>query len=102
MSEEKWAQVAEVSQDEEAAVICDFLQSEGIEARVENRKFHMEPVNFGDLAVITVLVHDEDAARAKDLLEERGREFEKMEESGDEDSILTDSGPADVPEEGER
>ena len=102
MSEENWVRVAEVSQDEEATVIRDFLQNEGIEARVENRKFHMEPVNFGDLAVISVMVHEEDAVRAKGLIEERGREFEKMEESGDEDSILTDSGPADAPEEGER
>lgn len=100
MAEEKWVEVAGISQDEEANLIVGFLESEGITARIENRKFHMEPVNFGDLAVIQVLVHAPDADRAKDLLARRGREFQKMEDSGDEDSILTDSGPADAPEEG--
>ena len=102
MGEDNWVEIAKVSQDEEATLIRDFLQSEGIEARVENRKFHMEPVNFGDLAVITVLVPGEDAARARGLLEERGREFEKMEASGDQESILTDTGPSEVPEDGDR
>ncbi len=102
MSDEEWTEVAAVSRDEEAALITGFLQTEGIESRVENRKFHMEPVNFGDLAVIRVFVREEDAGRARGLLEERRREFRRLEASGDEESILTDSGPAKAPEENER
>lgn len=102
MGSENWVEVAKVSQDEEASLIAGFLGSEGIEARVENQKFHMEPVNFGDLAVIRVLVPAEHSARAKSLLAQRGREFARMEARGDDDSILTDSGPADAPEEGDR
>lgn len=99
MASEEWTEVAAVSQDEEATLICGFLQSEGIEPRVENQKFHMEPVNFGDLAIIRVLVPAEEAGRARALLEQRGRDFRKMEAAGDDESILTDSGPAKAPEE---
>ncbi len=74
--EEDWVEVAFVPQDAEATLIRGFLESEGIEAQIDNRKFHMEPVNFGDMTGIRVLTRAEDAGRARELLEKRVREFE--------------------------
>ncbi len=98
-SDEKWTRVAMVPDDVEADLIRGFLESEGIEAQIDNRKFHMEPVNFGDLTGIAVLTRPEDQERARALLAKRDREFDRMQDSGDRSSILTDSGPADAPEE---
>jgi hypothetical protein len=98
-SEEKWTPVAMVPDDVEADLIRGFLESEGIEAQIDNRKFHMEPVNFGDLTGIAVLTRPDDEKRARSLLARREREFDRLQSSGDTSSILTDSGPADAPEE---
>ena len=98
-SEENWVEVARVPQDAEADLIRGFLASEGIEAQIDNRKFHMEPVNFGDMTGIRVLTRDEDAARARNLLEARRRGFERLKASGADESILTDAGPSQPPEE---
>ncbi len=98
-SEEKWVEVALVPQDTEADLIRGFLESEGIETQIDNRKFHMEPVNFGDMTGIRVLTREEDAARARGLLEQKQRDFERMKSAGADDSILTDSGPSKPPEE---
>ena len=100
-SDENWTQVALVPDDVEADLIRGFLESEGIEAQIDNRKFHMEPVNFGDLTGIRVLTRDGDSERARTLLAKREREFDRMQDAGDRSSILTDSGPADAPEESE-
>lgn len=98
-SEENWTPVTMVPDDVEADLIRGFLESEGIEAQIDNRKFHMEPVNFGDLTGIRVLTRAEDAARARALLARREKDFDRMQDSGDRSSILTDSGPADAPED---
>jgi len=98
-AEENWTEVTTVADDVEADLIRGFLESEGIEAQIDNRKFHMEPVNFGDLTGIRVLARPEDVERAKGLLARREREFDKMQDAGDTSSILTDRGPADAPEE---
>ena len=98
-NEEEWVEVASVSRDEEADLIAGFLRSEGIDAQIDNRKFHTEPVNFGDMARIRVLTGPADAAAAREMLEKRRTEFEAMQDRGDESSILTDSGPADAPDE---
>ncbi|HET9794028.1 MAG TPA: DUF2007 domain-containing protein [Thermoanaerobaculia bacterium] len=98
-SDEKWTPVAMVPDDVEADLIRGFLESEGIEAQIDNRKFHMEPVNFGDLTGIAVLTQPADVERARALLARRDREFDRLQDTGDRSSILTDSGPADAPEE---
>ena len=97
-SEEKWTPVAMVPDDVEADLIRGFLESEGIEAQIDNRKFHMEPVNFGDLTGIQVLTRPEDSERARALLAKREKDFDRMQDTGDCSSILTDAGPADAPE----
>ena len=94
-----WTEVAVLADDVEADLIRGFLESEGIEARIDNRKFHMEPVNFGDLTGVRVLTRDEESARARALLEKRERDFDRMQDSGDATSILTESGPAKAPED---
>lgn len=99
-SEEEWVEVARVAQDAEAGLIRGFLESEGIEAQIDNRTFHMEPVNFGDMTGIRILTRPDDAKRAGALLEARRREFERLKKSGADDSILTDSGPAEPPGKG--
>jgi formate dehydrogenase assembly factor FdhD len=98
-NENEWVEVASVSQDEEADLIAGFLRSEGIEAQIDNRKFHVEPVNFGDMAQIRILTGASDAAAAREMLDKRQSDFQTMQDRGDENSILTDSGPADAPEE---
>jgi hypothetical protein len=98
-SEESWTSVALVPDDVEADLIRGFLESEGIEAQIDNRKFHMEPVNFGDLTGIRVMTRQEDSERARSLLAKRERDFDRMQDAGDQSSILTDSGPADAPED---
>ncbi len=100
-AEENWTQVAMVPDDVEADLIRGFLESEGIEAQIDNRKFHMEPVNFGDLTGIRVLTRREDAERARSLLAKREREFDRLQDAGDRSSILTDAGPAEAPEDSE-
>jgi hypothetical protein len=96
--EKKWVEVENVGQDEEAEILCGFLRSEGIETVVESRKFHMEPVNFGDLTGIRILVPEKDSVHARALIERRRRDFERMKRRGENDSILTESGPADAPD----
>ncbi len=97
--ENEWVAIASVSRDEEADLIAGFLRSEGIQVQIDNRKFHTEPVNFGDMAQIRILAGAADAPAARELLEKRRSEFQTMQDRGDESSILTDSGPADAPEE---
>jgi hypothetical protein len=99
MTEDAWTEVAMLADDVEADLMRGFLESEGIEARIDNRKFHMEPVNFGDLTGVRVLTHTEDSERARGLLEKRERDFGRMQDSGDATSILTDSGPEKAPED---
>jgi Putative prokaryotic signal transducing protein len=98
-SDENWVEVALVPQDAEADLIRGFLESEGIEAVIDNRTFHMEPVNFGDMTGIRILTRAEDADRSRQLLEQRRRDFERLKTGGSEESILTDSGPSEPPEQ---
>ena len=97
--EVEWVEVASVSRDEEADLIAGFLRSEGIETEIDNRKFHTEPVNFGDMARIRILTGAADAPAAREMLEKRKVDFQSMQARGDESSILTDSGPAEAPDE---
>jgi hypothetical protein len=99
MTEDNWTEVAVLADDVGADLMRGFLESEGIETRIDNRKFHMEPVNFGDLTGVRVLTRNEDAARARRMLEKRERDFDRMQDAGDTTSILTDSGPEKAPED---
>jgi len=61
-----WEIVTTVGTEEEAALVAGFLAAAGISAEVESLLFHQEPVNFGRLGEVRVLVPSAqlDAARA--------------------------------------
>lgn len=91
-----WVEIASTGTEDEANLIQGFLQAEGIEAHVENVKFQMEPVNFGTMGDIRVYVGTADETRAQELLKERERAYEKLDD--DDDTLVTDEGPAEIDE----
>src|SRR5688572_14849605 len=92
----KWVEIASMGTEDEAALLSGFLDAEGIPAQVENVKFQMEPINFGAMGEIRVYVPAEHEARAQQLLRERNREYEQLDD--DEETLITDEGPAVVDE----
>lgn len=66
----QWEVVRTVGTDEEASLVAGFLESRGVAATVESLLFHQEPVNFGRLGEVRVLVAAAEAARARAILEE--------------------------------
>jgi Putative prokaryotic signal transducing protein len=91
-----WVEIASTGTEDEANLIQGFLQAEGIPAQVENVKFGMEPVNFGTMGDIRVYVGSQDEVRAQELLRSREREYEKLDD--DDDTLVTDEGPAEIDE----
>lgn len=91
-----WVEIASIGTADEAALLSGFLDAEGIPAQVENVKFQMEPINFGAMGEIRVYVPSEHEARAQELLRERNREYEKLDD--EEETLITDDGPAVVDE----
>lgn len=91
-----WVEIASTGTDDEARLLQGFLEAEGIRAQVENVKFTMEPINFGTMGDIRVYVRAEDEKRALDLVKERNREYEQLDD--DEDTLVTDEGPAEIDE----
>ena len=91
-----WVEIASTGTDDEARLLQGFLEAEGITAHVENVKFQMEPVNFGTMGDIRVYVASEDEARAQQLLRERDRAYERLDD--DDDTLVTDEGPAVIDE----
>lgn len=68
MTDTQWAVVADAATEEEAAVIAGFLKSRGISALVDSKRFHQEPVNFGELSPVAVKVPAEQEAEAVAIL----------------------------------
>ena len=56
----------------------------------------MEPINFGTMGDIRIYVGAEDEQRAQDLLRQREREYETLDD--DEETLVTDEGPAEFDE----
>ena len=90
-------EIASVGTEDEASLLQGFLEAEGVPAQIENVKFHMEPINFGAMGEIRVFVTAEDEARALQLLREREREYEQLDD--DEETLVTDEGEAAIDEE---
>jgi|MudIll2142460700_1097286.scaffolds.fasta_scaffold597050_2 hypothetical protein len=65
-----WKVVRTVGTEEEASLVAGFLQSRGVAANIESLLFHQEPVNFGRLGEVRVLVNGADEERARAVLEE--------------------------------
>ena len=93
-----WVEIASVVTQTEARLIQGFLEAEGIPTQIESLKFTAEPVNLGAMAEIRVFVDATREADALRLLEERAEEFEA---SADDDSVLTDDGPATIEDDAE-
>src|SRR5512142_192314 len=91
-----WVEIASTGTDDEARLLQGFLQAEGVAAQVENVKFSMEPINFGTMGDIRVYVAAQDEKRAMDLVKQREREYDQLDD--DEDTLVTDEGPAEIDE----
>jgi len=91
-----WVEIASTGTEDEAALMTGFLDAEGIPAQVEGVKFNMEPINFGAMGEIRIYVPGEHEQRAQQLLRERNQEYEKLDD--DEETLITDEGPAMVDE----
>jgi len=65
-----WKLVRTLGTEEEAALVAGFLEAAGIDARVESLRFHQEPVNFGRLGEVRVLVPEDELERAEAALAE--------------------------------
>ena len=91
-----WVEIASSGTEDEAQLIKGFLDAEGIMAQIENVKFSMEPINFGTMGDIRVYVGAEDEARAQELLRSRNQEYERLDD--DDETLVTDEGPAVIDE----
>lgn len=89
-----WVEIASMGTEDEAKLLQGFLQSEGIPAQIENVKFTMEPINFGTMGDIRVYVGSEDETRAQQLLQQRERAYDRLDD--DDDTLVTDEGPAEI------
>jgi putative signal transducing protein len=95
-----WVEITSVGTEDEAELVKGFLGAEGIQAQVENVKFHMEPINFGAMGEIRIYVRSEDEERAMMLLREREKAFDERIDD-DEETLVTDDGPATIDETGQ-
>ena len=91
-----WVEIASVGTEEEAKLLQGFLDAEGIPAQIENLQFRMEPTNFGMMGDIRIYVGATDEARAMQLLRERDRAYDNL--NDDEETLVTDEGPAEIDE----
>lgn len=91
-----WVEITSVGTEEEAKLLQGFLDAEGIPAQIENLQFRMEPTNFGMMGDIRIYVGAADEARANQLLRERDRAYDKLDD--DEETLVTDEGPAEIDE----
>jgi hypothetical protein len=91
-----WVEIASCGTEDEAQLLEGFLEAEGIDAQIENVKFNMEPINFGAMGDIRVYVGSDDEAKALDLLKQRNLEYDRLDD--DEETLVTDEGPAIVDE----
>lgn len=92
-----WVEIASTGTEDEASLLRGFLESEGIPAQIEDVKFKMEPINFGTMGDIRVYVPSEEEQRAQELL--RSREAQAQQLDDDDETLVTDDGPALVDED---
>ena len=91
-----WVEITSTGTEDEALLVKGFLEGEGIPAQVENVKFEQAPINFGTMGDIRVYVGSEDEARALELLRQRNQEYERLDD--DDETLVTDEGPAVIDE----
>lgn len=91
-----WVEIASAGTEDEARLLQGFLEAEEIDAQIENVKFSMEPINFGTMGDIRIYVAAEDEQRAMQLLKQRNQEYDRLDD--DEETVVTDEGPATIDE----
>ena len=91
-----WVEIASCGTEDEANLLKGFLDAEGIDAQIENVKFSMEPINFGTMGDIRVYVASGNDVRAQELLRSREAEYQKLDD--DDETLVTDEGPATIDE----
>lgn len=91
-----WVEIASTGTDDEARLLKGFLDAEGVDAQIENVKFSMEPINFGTMGDIRIYVQAQDEQRAVQLLRQRNQEYDRL--NDDEETLVTDEGPATIDE----
>jgi formate dehydrogenase assembly factor FdhD len=90
-------EIAAAPNSDEADLICGFLESEGIPARVDRADARILPSNIGSLlGDVRVFVAQDDEPRALALLKQREEEFEQLDD--DSETVVTDEGAADIDE----
>jgi formate dehydrogenase assembly factor FdhD len=89
-------EIAAAPNSDEADLLCGFLESEGIPARIEHADARILPSNMGALGDVRVYVAQEDEERAMALLQQREAEFEQLDD--DAETVVTDDGVADIDE----
>ena len=89
-------EIAAAPNSDEADLLCGFLESEGIPARIEHADARILPSNMGRLGDVRVYVAEDDADRARQLLKQREEEFEELDD--DAETVVTDEGAADIDE----
>ncbi len=67
---EDWEVIMETSIEEEAYLVQGFLQSNGIPCVMEDLKFHANPVNFGAMSNVRLLVPEDKLREGQRLLAE--------------------------------
>lgn len=92
-----WIEIANTANSDEAELIQGFLETEGIDSEVEHAEAHPFPMTFGDLGDVRIYVHAADEQRARDLLRQREKEWENLDD--DDDTVVTDDGVAEVDED---
>ncbi|HEX9406578.1 MAG TPA: DUF2007 domain-containing protein [Thermoanaerobaculia bacterium] len=92
-----WIEIASTANSDEAQLIQGFLEAEGIDTQIEHAEANILPTTFGKLGDLRVFVTAEDEKRALELLREREREWEDLDD--DEDTLVTDEGVAEVDED---
>ncbi|SRR5258706_9186208 len=70
-----WEIVDTVGTEQEALLIAGFLESRELPVRIESLSFRQEPVTFGALAQVRLLVPPSYVAEARRLLAARRQRF---------------------------
>lgn len=92
-----WIEIANTANSDEAELIQGFLEAEGIGTQIEHADSRPFPTSFGELGDVRVFVPKADEERALELLRQREKEWENLDD--DDDTVVTDDGVAEVDED---
>jgi hypothetical protein len=95
-----WEIVRTLGTEEEASLVVGYLAARGVEATIESLRFHQEPVNFGRLGEVRVLVAEPEAGHARALLAEMAVAAPDSADATDSDGGGADAGEPEIPAEG--